>query len=452
MHATTGKIGWKVAKLSLNVASVRYRALLPVLALQEAGKNCHVFADYDACNLDGLSLLVIVKGLIPNDLELARKAHERGIPLVLDLCDCIFVENYGGAHYSVQPPKTFLAMAEFASAIVVPTEPLADVVRDQTNNRIPVLVIPDGIDSSELQSRAQQVVQQAISDARNRELVPTTKPLLRTRAAEPQHAGWNKFRKKLSRKYKKLLTAVRNEGLGAIVKKQQAKCLKLLRKQFTLRITPVTCQSYTQSSIQTPTQIVTPPTQSPMNDDAQRIMWFGNHGAPYARFGMLDLLEIRPALEQMASERDAILVVISDNRDKYQQHIKPLKIKSEYIAWNPTVVEQEFARASVVVIPNPLETFSICKSANRAVLALKHGVPVVATETPALRPLAGCIVLNDFENGLRAYLTDRRKAEADVELGQQLIEVLYGQKQTLLEWSQVIEHALSGSQAAQRAA
>ena len=93
MQATTGKIGWKVAKLSLNVASVRYRALLPVLALQEAGKNCHVFADYDACNLDGLSLLVIVKGLIPNDLELARKAHERGIPLVLDLCDCIFVEN-----------------------------------------------------------------------------------------------------------------------------------------------------------------------------------------------------------------------------------------------------------------------------------------------------------------------------------------------------------------------
>ncbi len=116
-------------------------------------------------------------------------------------------------------------------------------------------------------------------------------------------------------------------------------------------------------------------------------MWFGNHGATYAKFGMLDLLDIQTELEDIASKMDVKLVVISDNLDKYKQNILPLKIKSEYIAWNPTVVEQEFARASVVVIPNPLEMFSICKSANRAVLALKHGVPVVATSTSALQPL-----------------------------------------------------------------
>lgn len=448
MHATTGKIGWKVAKLSLNVASVRYRALLPVLALQEAGKSCHVFADYDSCNLDGLSLLVIVKGLIPNDLELAREAHERGIPMLLDLCDCIFVDNYGGSNYSVQPATSFLAMAEIASAIVVPTEPLAEVVRDQINHRIPVFVIPDGIDSTELQSRAQRVVQHSIAVAKNREIVPATKPLHQKQAAGPPHAGWKKVRKKLSRKYKKLLTAVRNEGFGALVKKQQVKCSKLVRNLFTWRVLPASSQSLPQPSTQNGTQ----PTQVSVSCNAKRIMWFGNHGAPYARFGMLDLLEISDALELMARELDVKLVVISDNFEKYEQHIKPLKIRSEYIAWNPTVVEQEFARASVVVIPNPLETFSICKSANRAVLALKHGVPVVATETPALRPLASCVVLDDFEGGLRTYLTDSRKAKADVELGQQLIEVLYGQPQTLSAWTRVIRQAISGSQAAKRVA
>ena len=163
---------------------------------------------------------------------------------------------------------------------------------------------------------------------------------------------------------------------------------------------------------------------------------------------MLDLLEIKDSLELIASEMDVKLVVISDNFDKYVQHIKPLKFKSEYIAWSPTVVEQEFARASVVVIPNPLETFSICKSANRATLALKHGVPVVATTTPALLPLADCIVLDDFERGLRTYLTDKRKTKADIRRGQKLIQVLFGQPQTLIEWNHVIHHAVSVSQTA----
>lgn len=448
MQASSGKIGWKVAKLSLNVASVRYRALLPVLALQAAGKSCQVFADYNNCNLDGISLLVIVKGLIPNDLELAREAHQRGIPIVLDLCDCIFVENYGGVNYSVQPAKTFLAIAELASAVVVPTEPLADVVRGQVNNRIPVFVIPDGIDSSELQSRAQQVVQDSITHARNREGAQIVQPLLRKRTAEPQYTGWKKIRKKLSRKYKKLLTAIRNEGFGTIAKKQRAKCLKVIGKLLRLQVFPTTAASAAQAILQAETQ----PSQSSLNCNAKRIMWFGNHGAPYAQFGMLDLLEIKESLELMASELDVKLVVISDNYEKYEQHIKPLKIKSEYIAWNPTVVEQEFARASVVVIPNPLETFSICKSANRAVLALKHGVPVVATETPALRPLASCMVFDDFERGLRTYLTDSQKAKVDVELGQQLIEILYGQSQTLGAWTRVISQTISGSQAAKQAA
>ena len=163
---------------------------------------------------------------------------------------------------------------------------------------------------------------------------------------------------------------------------------------------------------------------------------------------MLDLLEIKDSLEVMASEMDVKLVVVSDNYDKYVQHIKPLNINSEYIAWSPTLVDQEFTRASVVVIPNPLETFSICKSANRAVLALKHGVPVVATTTPALRPLADCIVLDDFENGLRTYLTDDRKAKADIERGQKLIEILYGQPQTRTEWTRVIHLAKVGSPSA----
>ena len=444
MKATKGIIGWKVAKLSLNVASVRYRALLPVLALQDSGKNCRVFADYDTRNLDDLSVLVIVKGLIPSDLHLARQASSRGIPIVLDLCDCIFVENYGGDNYSVAPAKTFLAMAELASAVVVSTEALAEVVRNQIGDRIPMFVIPDGVDSCELQVQAQKVLQQSIAVAISYQTEPATKSQPQKHLSLPAHSGWKRFRKKLSRKYRKLLTAVRTEGFGSILRKHARKCSKILVRPFQRRATIAAFQSSPQKFNPLETQ----QTAVAVKCNSKRILWFGNHGAPYARFGMLDLLEIKDSLELIASEMDVKLVVISDNFDKYVQHIKPLKFKSEYIAWSTTVVEQEFARASVVVIPNPLETFSICKSANRATLALKHGVPVVATTTPALLPLADCIVLDDFERGLRTYLTDKRKTKADIRRGQKLIQVLFGQPQTLIEWNHVIHHAVSVSQTA----
>lgn len=444
MYATTDKIGWKVAKLSLNVASVRYRALLPVLALQEAGQKCHVFADYDPRNLEGLSVLVIVKGLVSEDLELALAARARGIAIVLDLCDCIFVNGYGGSNYRVPPSETFLAMARLASAIVVPTESLAEIVRQQAGPRTPVFVIPDGVDSSELQSQALQVLDQSIAAAKKFEIVTTQAGKPQNSKAEPQHPVWTKVRKKISRKYKKILTAVRTEGYGALARKHFAKVKKAFGKLTKPKTEPAMIKSQPVAGTSLPATITT--------CTAKRIVWFGNHGAPYARFGMLDLLDIKDSLEQMATEMDVKLIVISDNIDKYNQFIKPLKIPSEYIAWNPTVVEREFAKASVVVIPNPLETFSICKSANRAVLALKHGVPVVATETPALRPLAECIVLDDFENGLRTYLTDSSKAKKDVARGGQLIHELYGQPQTRVAWNRVIALASDRARTVQQAA
>jgi len=444
MHPTKAKIGWKVSKLSLNVASVRYRALLPVIALRDAGEKCHVFADYDQRNLQDVSVLVIVKGLVPEDLELASEAWSRGIAIVLDLCDCIFVKDYGGNNYRVPPSQTFLAMAQLASAIVVPTESLAEVLRGRVGPHTPVFVIPDGVDSSELQNRALRVLEHSIAAANNFEIANVQARKTQSRVTEPQYSGWLKIRKKASRKYKKLLTAVRSDGWSSLATKHLKKSKKIFGKFFKQRFAPTSIKSQPICEA-LPLVVVTTCT-------AKRIMWFGNHGAPYARFGMLDLLDIKDSLELMAEELDVKLIVISDNLDKYNQYIKPLEIPSEYIAWNPTVVEREFARASVVVIPNPLETFSICKSANRAVLALKHGVPVVATETPALRVLAECIVLNDFENGLRTYLTDESRAKRDTERGQQLIHELFGQAPTLVEWMRVIQHVIGNARTAQQAA
>ena len=126
----TVTVGWKVASLSFSMASVRYRAMLPLLALEQDGHGCRVFSDADGEQLAGLDLLVIVKSFSADDFALAQQAVSRGVPVVLDLCDNIFISSYGASALAprTSPAQMFLAMARLASAVVVTTEPLAQVV------------------------------------------------------------------------------------------------------------------------------------------------------------------------------------------------------------------------------------------------------------------------------------------------------------------------------------
>ena len=154
-------IGWKVSTLNLALASLRYRAMLPLLALECVGIKCKIFARSSRACLAGLDVVVIVKSFTMDDLWLAQRAAELKIPVVFDLCDNVFVEQYGG-EMRISPKDVFLLIASVATAIVVTTEPLAAIVRERIRGQIPVYVVPDGIENKTL-----------LSDAKNRLLLPS---------------------------------------------------------------------------------------------------------------------------------------------------------------------------------------------------------------------------------------------------------------------------------------
>jgi hypothetical protein len=138
------------------------------------------------------------------------------------------------------------------------------------------------------------------------------------------------------------------------------------------------------------------------------IVWFGNHGSPWSNFGLADILLFREPLEQLARERSIVLVVVSNNRSRYEQEIEPIAVPSIYLEWTPDVLHDVFRRADVVIAPNSGDEFSLCKSSNRTVMALAAGVPVVASPTHALEPLRDCVWLGDPLTGLRRYLDGRK--------------------------------------------
>lgn len=424
-------VGWKVASLSFSMASVRYRAMLPLLALEQRGFKCRVFSAASSEQLDGLDLLVIAKGFSADDFALAQQAVARGVPVILDLCDNIFVSSYGTLLSSkTSPALMFIAISRLAKCVIVTTEPLAQVLRSRLGSYVPVYVIPDGLESRELleqmrdrlsqallsqrKSLAQKILQRVMRfvgrarTLRTAAIVPLTKRIA-VRAVRELH--WKRWGKRTYRVFDKLRRHVRAWAGGS-----------------------------KQSVVMAPVRTV--------DLDAKRILWFGNHGAEHARFGMLDLLEIREPLETIAKEFKVELVVVSNHPEKYARYIEPLGIPSSYVEWSPASIKKQLSLASVVVVPNTLDAFSLCKSANRTASALLAGVPVVATAAPALDVLASSVVLDDFLGGLRLYLGDKERADADVERGRQVIHRAYGQEALAAAWAGVIGMVMTEQKAA----
>jgi len=437
-------IGWKVSTLNPALASLRYRAMLPILALESFRVESKVFIRPNSSILTGLDALVIVKSFNWEDYWLAQEAVKNKVPVIFDLCDNIFIDNYQRKGHT-SPTDIFLLISGLANAIVVTTEPLATLVRDKTGGRIPIYVVPDGIETTVL-----------LSAAKNRLWFPQNQEYIHrliARAVSFTRQGLDKV---------SLLKTVSREVMPHIIYRAAAKSIshylywrfwaKLayryyaqLRAHITGLLPKLNSEVKFTPSDKSEKSVFQGVGPLAVSSTSRKIVWFGNHGAAHANFGMLDLLYIRESLEKLASEQPLELVVISNNLNKYNKYIRPMAIPSRYIEWNTNSVADNLHDAAVVVLPNSLDAFSICKSANRAVLALSHGVPVVATLTPALNELKECIVLDDFEGGLRRYLADANYAKLHVQQGKKCIERLYGQQVIGKLWGDLIGDVINNT-------
>lgn len=422
-------IGWCVSTLSLDVASIRYRAILPAVALEAEGHRCEIFEHSNPPALETLDVLVVVKDFSIEAFGLMQRASRLNIPVIFDLCDNIFVPGYGKYSASV-PREMFKAIVKLTSVVSVTTEPLARVVEGHAAG-VPVHVIPDGM----LDVSVNEALDRALIMARNAG---------KARKPRPVHP--------LTRKARSAKKLARSVSISGVLKKLVQRWRSLFSPGFYFRMARRVAvyalkkgkAAYQRYQARKAIVASAPPFEAhaelveTLSPTAKRLLWFGNHGADYANFGIRDLLLIRSALETIAQEHDVELVVVSNNRAKYAEFISPMAIRTRYVEWSARSVEQEMQRAHVVLIPNSLDAFSVCKSANRTVHALTYGLPVVATNTPSLKPMEGGIVVDDFLGGLRRYLTSPEDVAADVALGQKLAREHFSAESIARAWSHAI--------------
>ncbi len=170
-----------------------------------------------------------------------------------------------------------------------------------------------------------------------------------------------------------------------------------------------------------------------------RLVWFGSHGSSYADGGMQDLQRISNLLESLAKKHLISLSVISNNRDRFEKLIAPLRLSTQYLAWDRTTFLRALSAHDIAVLPITQSAFTDCKSANRLTLALSVGLACCADGIPSYQPFSDCASLDDWEAGLSRYIENPELRRQHAQIAQERIARDYSVAAVIPQWRAVFE-------------
>ncbi|HWA46820.1 MAG TPA: hypothetical protein VG742_01030 [Dongiaceae bacterium] len=379
-------LAWFAAAADPNVASFRYRCLIPAWALRELGHDSTIFVD-EVPDPERYDALIAVKSAGSRVDEAARRFRAHGKPVYLDLCDNVFVPGYAQRRGPELSADTVSDLARQAAGIVTPNSALDRVACAHLHPVAQSWVIPDAALTPDAYQAMSAWLSGKVADVPRRGMD-------RLRANTDFSAGGDKHDQDM---------------FGA----------------------------------DTDWQV------DHLPEDTARVIWFGRHGSFHSDFGMGLLKPVISDLEQTHRERPIELVVISNNRNRFDALTHDARIFTRYEDWSNERVFFELSRADLFVMPSGIDPFSLCKSANRAVLALANNVPVVASYLESLEPLRDAMFIDDWRAGIDTYLLDRAAAEQDLALARRILAEEFSIAAIGRKWNAALGH---GAPLADRAA
>ena len=446
---------WKTNDLNINIASVRYRCLFPLHYLELLGIKSCIYSKNDQIQFNGQTdIIIFVKSFTSHDLYLAEQAKKAGVSIILDICDNIFLQDYLGENtQNVAPSQIFKQMAQIASVIVTTGVTLKSVIETELGIDIPIFVIADGNETLEDVKNALFYIKWK-RWAKLAIYRPISLLLIFQNVLRIAYSSIILIKKKthlIKKKIYRFGWQIRHTvkcfiGIKPSIESGTNQCPEDLNKKEIntpiLQKIDISISTIKQENREKTDQLFTNlpllTSKMTMTGNAKKIIWFGNHGANYGNFGMLNILDISDHLIKLSREINFTLIVVSNNYEKYCSHILPLPFNTEYISWDPFNIYQYISQSDVSIVPNSKSFFSACKSANRAVLSLYLGVPVVATKTPALELFNDCIISDQWDVGLKAYLENSQLVNEHIKSARTIIQNNYSGKVIAAQWTDLL--------------
>jgi hypothetical protein len=130
-------LGWKPKYYDPQVASVRFRCLIPLAELKAQGFPVQLYNPGSESEYKGV---IFSKCYEPADQRLATQLRARGVPVVLDLCDNHFYNPQGLPAYETAR-QNLIKMISLANVITCSTPALAEIVATEAHlDRLPAVV------------------------------------------------------------------------------------------------------------------------------------------------------------------------------------------------------------------------------------------------------------------------------------------------------------------------
>lgn len=410
---------WKIKSENLNVASLRYRCLIPVKYLEGKGYNSLIYANQDKIKFYWKpEAIIFVKSFSKHDVKLAQLAKQKNIPIILDICDNIFVEGYG-VNSKSKPAEGFQEMVKIASAIVTTGTSLKSYIESNIDSSVPIFIIPDASETiadfedydnllnanQQLKDRVSQLEKVIRLFKEPQSVLSSLKDYLK-----------NKLSSQKVEKDKQVGDYNKNVTKNQVIAGNNQNLFNSFSRE---RILDKYCHQ---------------------EDQLKQVIWFGIHGVKFGQ-KLLKLKDIFPELIAAYQQVNFCLHIVSEAEayEAYQQYIEPLPIPTKFTPWNQYINYQLVSQSHVTIIPNSLDAFEICKSPNRAILSLALGVPVVATKTPALLPFEDCMMFDNWQQGIVSYLKDPDLAWQHITTAQSIINRDYSGEVIADKWGQIIK-------------
>lgn len=420
------------------MASFRYRSVWPSMAIADQHR-CLITDDPAAVPLDNDTRgIIFTKAFNQKSLELAWEAKKYDIPIILDVCDNIFVNGYLGGTTGLLTVACFRSMAEFSECVLVPTNALGEIIRQQLGPSAPAInVIPDCVeresdvrrlirllgDTSDNELNAGQAIK--LSDNLQVARLPAASRRLRARLPDLP-APFDKISNRLFGVTHRLL----HNDLSA---NRAALRVRYNKLKSALKID----DDHTRYSAPSRPNLLQKSQPLAADTPHKTVLWFGNAGHSHGDYGIATIVRFAEALSKIHAQTPIELLVVSNNERKFNEYVRRLPVPSRYAEWDAIGVFEHLQSADVVILPNSNDSFSRTKSANRVILALSQGVPVVAEDFAGLELLRDCVACNDPYQGLKRYLIEN-KGQTDLDKSQTILNQHFSKQRVGEQFSQVL--------------
>jgi hypothetical protein len=172
-----------------------------------------------------------------------------------------------------------------------------------------------------------------------------------------------------------------------------------------------------------------------------RLAWFGSAGTARPQFGLRDLADWVPTLNEVNETIPIELTCITNSRPLFRATTSAANFPTHYRRWRRATFARVLRRSDLCLLPISLNPFTVCKTSNRVVTSLVLGLPVIADRIPSYDEFAPAIAFGATEEHFESYC-DLVAARNAVARGREIVASRFTPQHLVSQWQGAVLQAV----------